>query len=334
MNKFFVFLALSIVSTSLWGQFSWNNYKHILIDCESEIVMKTFNGDDQTLSYNAVNTPIRLVFDDYDPEIQKKKVPSCTEITEEQFMYLNKFETAVAFGKIRYNATGAVTFSIYDASSGWNEPVQVFFSGPQTYGWFGHVAESAAKAIASELRVENIRNFDEASSNAYFNSSELTAKQFMDADPFRGGEVEEVKIDYKNVLFQSKDETTDINSIFVISSDSKSCSGVESDGEGLAQLVSLKLMPHFQILERSNLESVLEEQKLSMSGITDESTVLSLGKIQGSEGVVFCQETCVSGQQMQTVKLLDCNTGEQQWIATGFGGNPLVLMDAIIQEIK
>ena len=332
-NLFFLFVFL-IISTSSWCQFSWNNYKHILIDCETEIVLKPFNGEEQILPHRDIKTPIRLAFDDYKPESQKKKTPSCTEITEDQFQYLNKFETAVAFGKIRFAATGGVSFSVYDASAGWNEPVQVFFSGPQIFGRFGAVVESASKALASKLRLEDIKNFDEASSNAYFTATEVTAKQFLEADPFRGGELEVDKIDYKNVLFQSKDEMNDINSVFVLSIDSKPCSGVDSDGDGLAQLASLKLMPHFQILERSNLESVLEEQKLAMSGIADELTVLNLGKIQGSEGVVFCQETCVSGQQMQTVKLLDCSTGEQQWIATGFGGNPLILLDAIIQEIQ
>ena len=193
---------------------------------------------------------------------------------------------------------------------------------------------SSSVAIANYLKTRVSRSFDEARLNAYFHSAEISAEEFLKLDPYRIGSISQEKIVYENVLFESKLVVSEISSVFVLSTASQSCEGVESDAQGLATIVSLKLMPHFNILERSNLDQVLEEQKLSLSGITDESTVLSLGKIQGSDGVVFCQETCVSGQQMQTVKLLDCNTGEQQWIATGFGGNPLDLMDAIIQEIK
>lgn len=336
MHKFIVLLSLTVFTTSLWGQFSWGNYKYILIDCESEIVLKTFRSPETTLAYGGIPNPIRLAFDDYNPSNKSKKSKACAEITEDQFKYLNRFETAVAFGKIRFESNGKVSLSIYDATSDWDSPVWRRVGNPLQKGFPGVVYSSSSVAIANYLknRARVSRSFDEASSNAYFDSVEISAEEFLKLDPYRTGSISQEKIVYENVLFESKLVVSEISSVFVLSTASQSCEGVESDAQGLATIVSLKLMPHFNILERSNLDQVLEEQKLSLSGITDESTVLSLGKIQGSDGVVFCQETCVSGQQMQTVKLLDCNTGEQQWIATGFGGNPLDLMDAIIQEIK
>ena len=92
-------------------------------------------------------------------------------------------------------------------------------------------------------------------------------------------------------------------------------------------------MTNYKILDRSNLSTLLEEHKLSMSGLTDETELLNIGKLKGAEGIVFCQEACLSGQQILTVKLLDCNTGEQKWIATGLACDPLDLMTTIKQEI-
>jgi len=314
------------------GQFSFDNYKYILIDNESEITISAFGEESFNLIENCY-FPIHLAFDDFNHEKTFRKQPACIEITEEDFKYLNKFEAAVAFAKIYLRPFGVIEFQIYDIIGGWNQPVHTHLSYPTVGGGISHNYNSSAKRLGLLLS-SAVKSHNLSASNAYFNSAEIVATKFLKQDPSRGGQIEVKKVEYKNVLFQSKKELSKIHSIFVLSTESKNCNGTKSDGDGLAQIVSLKLMPHFRILERSNLDAVLDEQKLNLSGITEESTVLNIGKIHGSGGIIFCQESCISGQQMQTVKLLDCNTGEQEWIATGFGNNPIDLMNAIIQEIR
>ena len=324
---------ISYVSIS-FGQFSWDNYKYIVLDDASAITIIGSGQESFTINHTfLIEDPLHAEFENFNSDITYKKQPSCLELNEEQFVYLNKFEMAVAFGKIYLLPGGNVRLDIFDAIGGWNSPVFSQLQGPMSPGAYNIQSKSAMKALALGVG-RRPHKFNEASSNAYFNSSEIVATEFLANDPSRGGIATKEKIEYANILFQSKDVVTDIASVFILSSESKTCGGRETNSEGLSQIASLKLMPYFKVLDRSNLDAVLDEQKLNMSGITAESAVLSLGKIQGSEGIIFCQESCVSGQQMQSIKLLDCNTGEQQWIATGFGANPLNLMDAILQEIK
>lgn len=326
-----LFLLVFFVS-NLSAQFDWSYYKYVLIEHDTKFVVKTSGKPDELVSLN-IEQPIHEAFEDFNPEKQKKKTPACSEITVDQFKFLNKFEVAVAFVHVSYDAFGKVVLDVFDSATGWSKPAASFSFSPTYPGRFELMAESASNACKLWIQSAVPANFDEANSNAYFSNTERTAYDFFGDHPSRGGVLTKEKKVFENILFESKEEIGDINSVFIIGLPSQGCDGVKTQGEGLVQIASLKLMPHFKILERSNLDAVLEEQKLSVSGLTDESTLLSLGKLEGSEGIIFCQESCISGKSIQTVKLLDCNTGEQQWIASGFGEDPLILMDAVIQEL-
>jgi curli biogenesis system outer membrane secretion channel CsgG len=45
--------------------------------------------------------------------------------------------------------------------------------------------------------------------------------------------------------------------------------------------------PFIQVVDRDNIQKILDEQKLGMSGVVDESTAVSAGKLLGAQAVVM-----------------------------------------------
>ncbi len=65
--------------------------------------------------------------------------------------------------------------------------------------------------------------------------------------------------------------------------------GPEQSGSHIASLLQSKLMEtqYYEILERDRLARILEEQKLSMTGIMTEATASKIGKLLGVDALVF-----------------------------------------------
>ncbi|MDR1933713.1 MAG: CsgG/HfaB family protein [Spirochaetales bacterium] len=86
------------------------------------------------------------------------------------------------------------------------------------------------------------------------------------------------------------------------------------DGEFAADELTTHLvnMKKFSIVDRRSLDVVLAEQNLHMSGIVDDDSVISLGKLAGAE-IVLTGSIGGSGENRRlTVKALDVQTGEIQ----------------------
>lgn len=68
-----------------------------------------------------------------------------------------------------------------------------------------------------------------------------------------------------------------------------SATGSWSVGQGMADMLATSLFKSgkFDVMERSKLESVLEEQKLQMSGITTPESAVKVGKILGLQYIVI-----------------------------------------------
>jgi curli biogenesis system outer membrane secretion channel CsgG len=69
--------------------------------------------------------------------------------------------------------------------------------------------------------------------------------------------------------------------------------GPESSGGHVASLVQSDLMEtrHFEIVERDKLVRVLDEQKLGMSGVVNESTAKQVGQLLGVDALIFGEVT-------------------------------------------
>ncbi len=69
--------------------------------------------------------------------------------------------------------------------------------------------------------------------------------------------------------------------------------GIHSSGSKIAADVQAMLMetPHFDLLEREKLSQLLEEQKLSMTGVVDEAMARQIGKMAGVDAMIFGEVT-------------------------------------------
>jgi len=64
----------------------------------------------------------------------------------------------------------------------------------------------------------------------------------------------------------------------------------------------------YQIIERTQLEKVLKEQKLNMSGLLDESQAVSVGKLLGVEVIIMGNTSYSSKDENNTVEYKDSKT--------------------------
>ena len=105
--------------------------------------------------------------------------------------------------------------------------------------------------------------------------------------------------------------------VFVVALSGMDCNGMMSSE--FSQLLEPRLLMHMNVLEREHLNRIFEEQKLGMTGALKESEVIEAGKLSGAEAIVICQADCISGKSMLRCKLVNCESGQQWWNATGFG---------------
>jgi hypothetical protein len=134
------------------------------------------------------------------------------------------------------------------------------------------------------------------------------------------------------ISFNKSNSPNNIESIFVVGMPSELCDGNTSDSEGMAEYVSTRLLGTYEILERKHLISVFDEHKLGMSGLLDENTIVEAGLLNGAEGIVICQESCLDGQLLKSVKLVDCTNGNTLWAASGIDAFMKDLIKVILNQ--
>lgn len=107
------------------------------------------------------------------------------------------------------------------------------------------------------------------------------------------------------------------------------CNGNEKLGLGIARYVEGVLLDRYDIVERQDIDVLLQEQKLSLSGLIDEQTTVEAGKNIGADGVVTVQTGCANGAPTIYVKLIDSETSEIYWSCTGIGMQTVDFVDAL-----
>lgn len=65
----------------------------------------------------------------------------------------------------------------------------------------------------------------------------------------------------------------------------------------------------FSVIERKSLDELMEEYKLNLSGLTDESTFPEIGKLQGVELLLVGSVSGVGGKYLITARLVEVETG-------------------------
>jgi TolB-like protein len=87
---------------------------------------------------------------------------------------------------------------------------------------------------------------------------------------------------------------------------------VRALGPGLATMLATEMMrnPRVRIVERDQIQQLIEEQKLALSDLTDPSTAVELGRLLGAEYMLFGSYTDVYGTLRVDVRVVDVETGE------------------------
>jgi uncharacterized protein (TIGR02145 family) len=128
-------------------------------------------------------------------------------------------------------------------------------------------------------------------------------------------------------------EGAQIDRIFIIPGESEGCSGGQLTSESVVTLAEMQLGQVYTILERQYLDRVLEEQRLGMSGLVFQNSAVDAGRLQGSQGVVFCSVGCIQSREVINLKLVDCQEGVQQWNASGVNADIFKLLSTILDEL-
>lgn len=92
---------------------------------------------------------------------------------------------------------------------------------------------------------------------------------------------------------------------------------------------------NFEIVERSLLEKVMQEQRFSNSGIVDDNDATEIGKLAGANKVVISVLTQTGGQYMLSVKMIDVKTAsvDKQRIKIVDSRNLLSMVEPITKEM-
>jgi TolB-like protein len=84
-------------------------------------------------------------------------------------------------------------------------------------------------------------------------------------------------------------------------------------GKAIAEDISVGIVNEgkgtFQVMERSNLNAILKEQKLASTGLIDPETVKQLGKLKMVDAVIVGNITPFGNSFRVTIKILDTETG-------------------------
>lgn len=87
------------------------------------------------------------------------------------------------------------------------------------------------------------------------------------------------------------------------------------------ELVKLK---KFEVIERTQLDKILQEQLLDQSGVINRETLLQIGKILGIEAVFLGSCVRHGGRGLVSVRLVEIQTGRIIWSGTSTNPKKLV----------
>ena len=138
----------------------------------------------------------------------------------------------------------------------------------------------------------------------------------------------------KHLSFQKSDSTFSINSIAVIPKEVKNCSGTVLSADELAAFTETNILSHYNVTDRRHLKAILDEQRLQMSGLTFEETVLESGCIENAQAYLFVREGCLKGDEVIELRLVHCETSTLVWSCTGISASLQEVLIRIDEELS
>ncbi|MDA8772188.1 hypothetical protein N9M80_03845 [Flavobacteriales bacterium] len=137
-----------------------------------------------------------------------------------------------------------------------------------------------------------------------------------------------------DVSFNQVPKDIIVTTVAVLPIDGKDCNGEMISGQDIASFTEGSLLGLYNVVERRNLERVLDEQKLALSGLIYEKSAVEAGCNVGAQGIIFTEYGCLTGQETIQLKLVDCQTSELYWSATGVNATAKETLDKVREELE
>ena len=76
-------------------------------------------------------------------------------------------------------------------------------------------------------------------------------------------------------------------------------------------------MKDYQLVDRRLVETVIEEQRLALSGLVSQQTLIVAGEITGAAFVLNASINCLGPEKVNVqLNLIDCQTSEIRWVGS------------------
>ena len=197
---------------------------------------------------------------------------------------------------------------------------------------------SNEKFEISQLRCNNFLGIPNSASHQKSTSNELAVGIDVLEDfevQLTAGSIDKYSVNQSEVVnFNIASNYFDVTSVAVIPKPGIDCYGEEYSSESLASFAENHILAHYSVVDRRNLDSVLEELRLQMSGLTFEQDVISSGCIENAQAYLFVQQNCMSGNEMIEVRLVHCETSNVIWSCSGLNSTLQTVLERVDDELR
>lgn len=197
---------------------------------------------------------------------------------------------------------------------------------------------TTGKFEISQLRCNNFLGVPNSAIHLKSTSNKLAARTDVLEDfqvQFTDGLIDKYSANQSEVVnFNRASNYFDVTSVAVIPKPSIDCFGDAYSLASLASLAENYILAHYTVVDRRNLDSVLEELRLQMSGLTFEQDVISSGCIENAQAYLFVQQNCMSGIEMIEVRLVHCETSNVIWSCSGLNSSLQSVLERVDDELR
>ena len=104
-----------------------------------------------------------------------------------------------------------------------------------------------------------------------------------------------------------------LSSIVLMSNEIDKC--CNSSRDLILDMISLGLSEKYNLIDRTQLDAIIEEQKLQLSGLTNDDQAIEAGMIVGAQYSVITNCSCMDGAPAYSIKFINCETSEVSYSA-------------------
>ena len=106
---------------------------------------------------------------------------------------------------------------------------------------------------------------------------------------------------------------TSQSSIVLMSNEIDMC--CNSSKDLILDMISIGLSDKYNLIDRTQLASIIEEQRLQLSGLTNDDIAIEAGMIVGAQYSVIANCSCMDGGPSYSIKFINCETSEVSYSA-------------------